>query len=430
MSAPADHLSGDQADRTVIQAEDAWFLMEVGILALSWCLYIALWKQAYLMVGYGFLALRALWWITTSGTAASGRARAWVPILAFYGFVALSSRWLVHPELIVSNYFLPSWLPVPLMIPYGFYAGRYHGTERTARILAVIFGLMIATTLYAVLVLGETAGERAGSLRTIIGEGLALSAPFVTLYGVRNHRPWAILALLIGAGVVLTLSSRTTLLTYPLVVAGTAWLVRRSAGSLTVSGVARGAIAVMASVLIVFFLLLASGQETATRIVSNGIDVFDYSDSSVSEANGPEDERGTDWDRRLVNFVAIESFLERPILGIGYQGVRAVTESEYGFPFEAHGLLGTILAELGIVGATLFAWVAWRTFRGFWVGGDRQFAQACTVAFGALLFHGFFHQLHDNWFFHLMLGIGASGGMIRRSGVAEPEMACVTELQS
>jgi hypothetical protein len=395
----------ERADGQPISARTVSFAVDAILFILSWTLYIVVWKQAYQMLAQGVLVLLALWRFRTIRRVAPGFLSCVIPMLAFYSYVALSGLWVKYPEYVENNYFIPSGIPMPLMIPVMASWMAHYGIRRVALMWTILFELMIFTVVYSLLVLGETSGEKAGSLRTAVGEGLAVCVPFVVwLNWLRPN--WFLKASVVVGGVsVLALGSRSTLITYPLVVLLSLLLLGSKNRPPRFTAAMRSVIVAGCVVVSLFLFLWLSGQSTATRMVESGTTVFDYSQSTVAQVVAPESQKEVDWDRRLMTYTAINAFLDEPIFGVGYQGILGVMAHEYGVPIVAHGFMAQILAELGLVGAALFIWVVARTYRSIWAWKADRFNLVATVAFSALLMHGFFHQVHDNWLFHALLGM-------------------------
>jgi O-antigen ligase len=125
-----------------------------------------------------------------------------------------------------------------------------------------------------------------------------------------------------------------------------------------------------------------------------------------------EDEAAADIERVATFQVGWSSFLEHPLLGVGYDNVGPRVEDAYGVKIVSHNILITLIAEAGWPGFILFVWMMWiffkRTTAAMAIRGDknRGFYQACIISMVATLAAGMAHPLLGFPMFYVVLGMG------------------------
>jgi O-antigen ligase len=120
-----------------------------------------------------------------------------------------------------------------------------------------------------------------------------------------------------------------------------------------------------------------------------------------------------DAERRIVNYAAERMFADHRLVGAGYMTTPAFVGDLYGRQIAAHGWLGTLLGELGIIGATLFSFAILRFFSGLRRAirnaqtlKEVTFLQASAVTLLSLLIAGLFQQVHQLPMFFTILAWG------------------------
>jgi O-antigen ligase len=141
-----------------------------------------------------------------------------------------------------------------------------------------------------------------------------------------------------------------------------------------------------------------------------------------------EDEAAADIERLAMLQVGWDSFLEHPLLGIGYDNVGARVEDAYGVKIVSHNILITLLAEAGWPGFILFVWVMRTFFKRTTAamanpgGKNEGFYLACIISMVATLLAGMAHPLLGFPMFYVVLGMGYAAG--QKSTAIAPILSC------
>jgi O-antigen ligase len=129
-----------------------------------------------------------------------------------------------------------------------------------------------------------------------------------------------------------------------------------------------------------------------------------------------DDEAATDIERLAMLRTGWDSFLEHPVLGIGYDSVGQRVEDSYGVIIVSHNILITLIAEAGWPGFILFVWVM-RTFFKRTTAAmanrddkNKGFYLACIISMVVSLLAGMAHPLLGFPMFYVVLGLGYAAG--------------------
>ncbi len=143
------------------------------------------------------------------------------------------------------------------------------------------------------------------------------------------------------------------------------------------------------------------------RFIHTNVNV---SASVIDELTKPASEHA-DIARRLITYVSLQLFKEKPVLGAGYSSVWQTNLKKYGQNFSAHGLVPGTLSEIGILGMSLFLLIIFRViyiFRKLIQNNKKSsifLIKSFFIGFVSLCGFGLFHQLLETVYFALIVGI-------------------------
>ena len=331
-------------------------------------------------------------------------------IATFYAYLALTALWSY------SSSGTLYYVLVDLLQPIAFVLGIVWAQNNPPRRLSAYVAMFVtAHVLLALASIASSGGlyfDQYGSIRSAFGLAFATGLPILIWRAkLRPTLPRVLLAVL-STLLILVLGSRAALLLVAPVILGSFYSLSKGRLKFIRATLRLGAVGLLAVIIIWLVPGFRHGAEAAlTR--------FDPDNLSFAVGLGGgdavlTDEVQADVDRRLQAAVALGSFLDRPFTGGGYMSTLFMTTDMYGrVGLSAHGLPFTLLGETGLVGSAIFVWFligCYRSVRRRLASpispSDASFHRILLVTLAAMLFFGFFHQIHQVPSFFVLLGWG------------------------
>jgi hypothetical protein len=327
-------------------------------------------------------------------------------VAACYLYLAISISW--SPQLSVSFYRISVDLVYFLFVLFPIFEG-YCSKDIKFRMLQTASLAACCTACVAFLTLGEFVDPEKGSIRSTYGSIFLASIPaHVYLYSKRKSV--LSLALLIAILVLaFNLGNRTLLIFGPPMLLVSVFLVLReeiqhSRNLRYVLGAA-----ILALPIVIYGgsqLDLSKAYYRVTHATS--LEVGRQVLKEQMAVDNPED-----IERRIYTYVAISTFLARPITGGGYGSSSYYVRRVSNFETPAHGLPFMLLGEAGLIGTILFGTAIYLSFHGYKLKMGREKRDGNNIAvwfelltFICILLVGASHQVYEDIYFYMFLGTG------------------------
>jgi hypothetical protein len=405
------------------------YILCLTSITTGYYLYWWLWKLKAYYIGW-FACFIIVMSMVVANRLRMGRiVRDMVPVLVWYAYLTLSALWSPSPSTTLYLVFGVILNPFVFAISYAW----AKSTSRWA--LAGFFEyqvlLILPIIVWDVVHIGELYDESLGAVRTGFASTCLTALPFL-VWRVRNRANFKSIGVLLAAlGFVLTGDSRASLLIMPVLLIGACFVIQAPAQRSTRS--------IAAAVMVGAFLVAVAVSVPAVRgsfmeslgRFSPAETRLSISPSIIDEVSGPQSGQ-VDIERRLQLFVAMQSFLQHPIIGAGYQSTYAIIRDQFGREIAAHGLPSTLLGETGLLGTAIFFWMIARFFRRINVHQsyalseqERGFFGTCKLTMLAMLLFGLFHQSDQSPILFVLLAWGYALPSTREALSRSPRIEAV-----
>ncbi len=316
--------------------------------------------------------------------------------LPVYLYLILSSSWSVIPDEAFRNaiYTLISVLPAFI---FGFVLKRRYSLESIASGVVLFVMLVLLQAIYNYYHYSHFMIIDKAIMRTVVASIVILFSPIVLGMFLIKKNIIYLSGFIVLLFLLLSSESRSSvLITIPAVFI-VLYLYNRMLALKSVlvfSGIFLAA---------VFIFNLKLPERFIHTNVNVSASVIDDLTKSASEH--------ADIARRLITYVSLQLFKEKPVLGAGYSSVWQTNLKKYGQNFSAHGLVPGTLSEIGILGMSLFLLIIFRViyiFRKLIQNNNKSsifLIKSFFIGFISLCGFGLFHQLLETVYFALIVGI-------------------------
>ena len=316
--------------------------------------------------------------------------------LPVYLYLILSSSWSVIPDEAFRNaiYTLISVLPAFI---FGFVLKRRYSLESIASGVVLFVMLVLLQAIYNYYHYSHFMIIDKAIMRTVVASIVILFSPIVLGMFLIKKNIIYLSGFIVLLFLLLSSESRSSvLITIPAVFI-VLYLYNRMLAIKSVlvfSGIFLAAI---------FIFNLKLPERFIHTNVNVSASVIDDLTNSTSEH--------ADIARRLITYVSLQLFKEKPVLGAGYSSVWQTNLKKYGQNFSAHGLVPGTLSEIGILGMSLFLLIIFRViyiFRKLIQNNNKSsifLIKSFFIGFISLCGFGLFHQLLETVYFALIVGI-------------------------
>lgn len=316
--------------------------------------------------------------------------------LPVYLYLILSSSWSVIPDEAFRNaiYTLISVLPAFI---FGFVLKRRYSLESIASGVVLFVMLVLLQAIYNYYHYSHFMIIDKAIMRTVVASIVILFSPIVLGMFLIKKNIIYLSGFIVLLFLLLSSESRSSvLITIPAVFI-VLYLYNRMLAIKSVlvfSGIFLAA---------VFIFNLKLPERFIHTNVNVSASVIDDLTNSTSEH--------ADIARRLITYVSLQLFKEKPVLGAGYSSVWQTNLKKYGQNFSAHGLVPGTLSEIGILGMSLFLLIIFRViyiFRKLIQNNNKSsifLIKSFFIGFISLCGFGLFHQLLETVYFALIVGI-------------------------
>ena len=384
------------------------YVLCLATVATGFYLYWWFWKLKIYFISWAVCLLIVSCFRFTGHLRMRGVAQDMLPIIVWYAYLSASAVWSPSPSTTLYQISAIAVNPLVFLVSYAW----AKSTSQWA--LSAFFEfetlLILPIVLWYLVTIGKLYDASLGALRSEFAATCLLSLPFL-IWRVRSGGSVRSTAVLLAAlGFLLAGDSRSALLIMPVLVLGAVFLVARPRHG-------RGRL--IATAVLLSSLLFAMGASIPgfRDAVSHSWGRFSPTETRLSispsildEVAGPADVQ-VDIERRLQLFISLESFLNHPMLGAGYQSTYVIIRNQFGREVSAHGLPSTLLGETGLVGTALFVWMIARFFKRinsatFRSMNERSFYSTCKLTMLGMLLLGLFHQVDQSQALFVLLAWG------------------------
>ncbi len=316
--------------------------------------------------------------------------------LPVYLYLILSSSWSVIPDEAFRNaiYTLISVLPAFI---FGFVLKRRYSLESIASGFVLFVMLVLLQAIYNYYHYSHFMIIDKAIMRTVVASIVILFSPIVLGMFLIKKNIIYLSGFIVLLFLLLSSESRSSvLITIPAVFI-VLYLYNRMLA--------------IKSVLVFSGIFLAAvfifNLKLPERFIHTNVNV---SASVIDDLTNSTSERA-DIARRLITYVSLQLFKEKPVLGAGYSSVWQTNLKKYGQNFSAHGLVPGTLSEIGILGMSLFLLIIFRViyiFRKLIQNNNKSsifLIKSFFIGFVSLCGFGLFHQLLETVYFALIVGI-------------------------
>ena len=316
--------------------------------------------------------------------------------LPVYLYLILSSSWSVIPDEAFRNaiYTLISVFPAFI---FGFVLKRRYSLESIASGVVLFVVLVLLQAIYNYYQYSHFMIIDKAIMRTVVASIVILFTPIVLGIFLIKKNIIYLFGFIILLFLLLSSESRSSvLITIPAVFI-VLYLYNRMLA--------------IKSVLVFSGILLAAififNLKLPERFIHTNVNV---SASVIDDLTNSTSEHA-DIARRLITYVSLQLFKEKPVFGAGYSSVWQTNLKKYGQNFSAHGLVPGTLSEIGILGMSLFLLIIFRViyiYRKLIQNNNKSsifLIKSFFIGFISLCGFGLFHQLLETVYFALIVGI-------------------------
>lgn len=350
----------------------------------------------------GAFALAALLCLSIRPPRVSGRSvvfGALALLFALYAYVLMSSRWAPVPsESLAAGLNAIAAAGIPFV--FGFMVAKRVSATAIGTGLAILPWIFLTQIAYNLI--GGIDPVQVGefTMRTYLGGLTCFMTPILLGCFLSTRSLWVLAACVASLALAMSIQSRAATLIVPL----SLLMVLRLYNW-------RSVLLALASMLVIALAIgAATGGEAYERFSGSGTKI-DISSSILDELEAPPEEQ-VDLDRRLHGLVALDLLLQHPIFGAGYWSVWHTHMRDFGRDISAHGLIPGTMAEIGIVGLSIFIAFIWAAAR---VNlqlsrtdlnvRERLQKNAFLISAGAVVAFGLFHQSIETALFGVSYGL-------------------------
>lgn len=367
----------------------------VGVLA-SYVGSLLLYKTWYLATGAGCAI--ALLVASAGAVRVDGLARALLPVLVYFAYLASTALWAADPATVLKWVAIDS-IEIPVVGLFYLWAlNSSFRTECRSMVALVYVCIPIAVGLQLIDPDATRFGYRAVALGPLV-------VPFCWVSWGRERSAPALGAIVAVLAVLLISRSRTPLAATLIALLASAWATSRSQWEFVRGGAwAVGVLAVLSVVLLAVPFTRPFLAETVSRLTGQDIELGD----TMIEAEPFDQVR---WD---VFTSAVELLWKHQPLGMGYMNFMVWFEDNFGLEMPLHNSFQTWALEGGVPCLAIVAWILWRYLRSLRLpaaAGDTDAkleAAALRCAMLATLVIGLFHQPHQAPMMFGMLGMACA----------------------
>jgi hypothetical protein len=322
---------------------------------------------------------------STGAVRADGLARALLPVLVYFAYLASTALWAADPATVLTWVAIDS-IEIPVVAL--FYLWALNSSFR-ALCRSMVALLYVCVPIAVALHLMDPEATRFGYRAVMLGP---MVVPFCWLVWRRERSVLALGAIVAILAMLLISRTRTPLAATLIALLASAWGTSKNPWEFVRGGVwAAGMVTVLSAVLLVLPYTRPFLAETVSRLTGLDVELGD----TMIEAEPFDQVR---WD---VFTSALELWWKHQPLGMGYMNFMVWFEDNFGLEMPLHNSFQTWSLEGGVPCLAIVGWILWRYFRTLRLpaaAGDADGtlqATALRCAMLGTLVIGLFHQPHQ-----------------------------------